>query len=55
MTVNAQDETIDNDPKSTATLKDDQTFDASLNEPSGICSMYDPKADDIKVFIASLN
>jgi DNA-binding beta-propeller fold protein YncE len=38
-----------------ATLVDDQTFDASLNEPSGICSIFDPAADDIKVFIADCN
>lgn len=38
-----------------ATLKDDQTFEASLNEPSGICSLFDKKAQDIKVFIADCN
>ena len=38
-----------------ATLLDQQTFDASLNEPSGICSIYDPKEKDIKVFIADCN
>lgn len=38
-----------------ATLVDDQTFDSSLNEPSGICSLFDPKEDDIKVFIADCN
>ena len=25
-----------------ATIKDDMTFDGSLNEPSGICSVFDP-------------
>ena len=38
-----------------AMLKDNQTFDASLNEPSGICSIYDNKEKDIKVFIADCN
>ena len=38
-----------------ATLEDQQTFDSSLNEPSGIASIYDPKAQDIKVFIADCN
>ena len=38
-----------------AALVDNLTFDASLNEPSGICSMYDPGKEDIKVFIADCN
>jgi hypothetical protein len=38
-----------------AQLKDEQTFDASLNEPSGIASIYDPKEKDIQVFIADCN
>lgn len=38
-----------------AMLKDEQTFDASLNEPSGIASIYDPKEKDIRVFIADCN
>ena len=38
-----------------ATLADEQTFDSSLNEPSGISSIFDPAMDDIKVFIADCN
>ena len=38
-----------------AALKDELTFDAQLNEPSGICSIWDPAQDDIKVFIADCN
>jgi hypothetical protein len=38
-----------------ATLKDEQTFDSSLNEPSGISSLFDKKVNDIKVFIADCN
>tara|TARA_B110000285_G_C15104474_1_gene607089 strand:+ start:1456 stop:1857 length:402 start_codon:yes stop_codon:yes gene_type:complete len=38
-----------------ATLIDGQTFECSLNEPSGIDSVYDEAADDIKVFIADCN
>lgn len=38
-----------------ATLVDEQTFEASLNEPSGISSIYDAEAKDIKVFIADCN
>lgn len=38
-----------------ATLKDEQTFDASLNEPSGICSYFDEKINDVKVLIADCN
>lgn len=36
-------------------LQDALTFDCSLNEPSGICSLYDQKEKDIKVFIADCN
>ena len=38
-----------------AMLKDEQTFDSCLNEPSGVCSIFDEKKDDIKVFIADCN
>ena len=38
-----------------STLVDAQTFDASLNEPSGISSIFDHKENDIKVFIADCN
>ena len=38
-----------------ATLVDDQTFECSLNEPSGIDSVFDEEANDIKVFIADCN
>lgn len=36
-------------------LVDNLTFDASLNEPSGVCSLFDPQENDIKVFIADCN
>ena len=39
----------------TSGIVDAQTFDASLNEPSGVCSIYDTAAKDIKVFIADCN
>ena len=39
----------------TASLTDNQTFDASLNEPSGISSFFDTAVKDIKVFIADCN
>lgn len=39
----------------TATLVDNMTFDASLNEPSGICSLFDSKEKDVRVFIADCN
>ena len=38
-----------------AGLCDETTFSASLNEPSGICSMYDHQVQDIKVFVADCN
>ena len=38
-----------------ASLVDEQTFDASLNEPSGLCSLYDQGTEDIRVFIADCN
>ena len=38
-----------------AALKDDNTFNCSLNEPSGISSLYSAKHKDVKVFIADCN
>merc|ERR1712166_1518090 len=38
-----------------ATLVDNQTFECSLNEPSGIDSIWDEEQGDIKVFIADCN
>ena len=38
-----------------ATLKDDNTFSASLNEPSGIGTMFCAKENDVKVYIADCN
>lgn len=38
-----------------ASLKDDNTFSCSLNEPSGISSLYCSKANDVKVYIADCN
>lgn len=36
-------------------LIDNMTFDCSLNEPSGVSSIYDLTKKDIKVFIADCN
>lgn len=38
-----------------AALKDENTFNSAFNEPSGFGSLYDPKANDVKVYIADCN
>lgn len=38
-----------------ATIKDDNTFNSSFNEPSGFASVYDAKTKDIKIYIADCN
>jgi len=38
-----------------AALKDENTFNASFNEPSGFASVLDPKEQDVKVYIADCN
>ena len=37
------------------TLKDDNTFNSSFNEPSGFGSLFDPSTNDVKVYIADCN
>jgi hypothetical protein len=38
-----------------AALKDESTFNSSFNEPSGFGSLFDPKANDVKIYIADCN
>ena len=38
-----------------ATIKDDNTFNASFNEPSGFASVPDSKTKDIRIYIADCN
>lgn len=38
-----------------AAMKDDNTFNASFNEPCGFASLFDPKSKDIKIYIADCN
>ena len=38
-----------------AALKDDNTFNASFNEPSGFGSLVDEVSKDIKVYVADCN
>ena len=38
-----------------AALKDDNTYNASFNEPSGFGTLFDPKAQDVKVYVADCN
>ena len=38
-----------------AMLRDENTFNASFNEPSDFASIYDPKTKDIKIYIADCN
>lgn len=36
-------------------LKDDNTYSASFNEPSGFGTLFDSKAQDVRVYIADCN
>ena len=38
-----------------AALKDENTYNASFNEPSGFGTLFDPKAQDVKVYVADCN
>jgi len=38
-----------------AALKDENTFNASFNEPSGFASLYDSNAKDICIYVADCN
>lgn len=38
-----------------AALKDNNTFNASFNEPSGFGALFDKKTQDVKVYIADCN
>lgn len=38
-----------------AALKDESTFNASFNEPSGFATILDPKLNDVKIYIADCN
>ena len=37
------------------TLKDDNTFQSSCNEPSGFASLFDEEKEDVKLYIADCN